>query len=44
VFILFNLTPNPSPIRRGERLPEILRSFLSLSFQERETEGEVNEG
>ena len=36
-----NLTPNPSPKRRGERIPNILNDWPSLSLQERETEGEV---
>jgi len=36
-----NLTPNPSPKRRGERIPKILNDWPSLSLQERETEGEV---
>ena len=36
-----NLTPNPSPQWRGERIPKILNDWPSLSLQERETEGEV---
>lgn len=38
---IVNLTPNPSPKRRGERIPKILNDWPSLSLQERETEGEV---